>query len=149
MATRDRKQAYFEALDANVPVVQDQDDVGRTKITDAVYQWFTELQLFQAQISVLGFAVVEIQVIFFSSVRRRPELDLFSAPVVRCPGTDRGGRRLTGAVRALNDRTAGNKRCDRRERCSTGAALALNRCTARIKRPDRWELRLASAAQST
>jgi hypothetical protein len=47
MATRDRKQAYFEALDANVPVVQDQDDVGRTKITDAVYQWFTELQLFQ------------------------------------------------------------------------------------------------------
>jgi len=38
IAARERKQAYFEALDANVPVVQDQDDLGRTKITDAVYQ---------------------------------------------------------------------------------------------------------------
>jgi hypothetical protein len=43
------KQAYFEALDANVPVVQDQDDTLRTKITDAVYQWFAELQLFQGK----------------------------------------------------------------------------------------------------
>ena len=49
IAARDRKQAYFEALDANVPVVQDQDDAGRTKITDAVYQWFAELQLFQGK----------------------------------------------------------------------------------------------------
>jgi integrase len=49
IAARERKQAYFEALDANVPVVQDQDDAGRTKITDAVYQWFAELQLFQGK----------------------------------------------------------------------------------------------------
>ena len=34
-----RKQAYFEALDANVPVIQDADEFGRTKITDAVFQW--------------------------------------------------------------------------------------------------------------
>ena len=44
-----RKQAYFEALDANVPVAQNQDETGRTKITDAVYQWFAELQLFQGK----------------------------------------------------------------------------------------------------
>src|ERR1700739_4927029 len=44
-----RKQAYFEGLGANVPVVQDQDDAARTKITDAVYQWFAELQLFQGK----------------------------------------------------------------------------------------------------
>jgi integrase len=31
------------------PVVQDQDESGRTKITDAVYQWFAELQLFQGK----------------------------------------------------------------------------------------------------
>ena len=37
------KQAYFEALDANVPVIQDQDETGRTKITNGVYQWFAEL----------------------------------------------------------------------------------------------------------
>jgi integrase len=49
IGARERKQAYFEALDANVPVVQEQDDVGRTKITDAVYQWFAELQLFQGK----------------------------------------------------------------------------------------------------
>jgi hypothetical protein len=49
IAARDRKKAYFEALDANVPVVQDQDDSGRTKITDAVYQWFADLQLFQGK----------------------------------------------------------------------------------------------------
>jgi hypothetical protein len=49
IAARDRMQAYFEALDANVPVVQDQDEAGRTKITDAVYQWFAELQLFQGK----------------------------------------------------------------------------------------------------
>jgi len=44
-----RKQAYFEALAANVPVVQDQEESGRTKITDAVFQWFAELQLFQGK----------------------------------------------------------------------------------------------------
>jgi hypothetical protein len=49
IAARERKHAYFEALDANVPVVQNQDDAGRTKITDAVYQWFAELQLFQGK----------------------------------------------------------------------------------------------------
>lgn len=49
IAARERKQAYFEALDANVPVLQDQDEDGRTKITDAVYQWFAELQLFQGK----------------------------------------------------------------------------------------------------
>jgi len=51
IAARERKQAYFEALDANVPVVQHQDDAGRTKITDAVYQWFAELQLSRAKTS--------------------------------------------------------------------------------------------------
>ena len=49
IAAWERKQAYFEDLDANVPVVQDQDDASRTKITDAVYQWFAELQLFQGK----------------------------------------------------------------------------------------------------
>lgn len=44
-----RKQADFEALDANVPVIHDQDESGRTKITDAVFQWFAELQLFQGK----------------------------------------------------------------------------------------------------
>jgi hypothetical protein len=44
-----RKQAYFEALDANVPVIQNQDETGRAKVTDAVYQWFAELQLFQGK----------------------------------------------------------------------------------------------------
>jgi hypothetical protein len=44
-----RKQAYFEALDANFPVIQNQDETGRTKITDAGYQWFAELQLFQGK----------------------------------------------------------------------------------------------------
>jgi hypothetical protein len=46
-----RKQAYFEALDANVPVIQNQDETGRMKITDAVYQWLAELQLFQGKTS--------------------------------------------------------------------------------------------------
>ena len=49
IAARERKQAYFEALDATVSVVKDQDETGRTKITDAVYQWFAELQLFQGK----------------------------------------------------------------------------------------------------
>src|SRR5262249_38978413 len=35
IAARDRKQAYFEALEANVPVNQDRDDTARKKITDA------------------------------------------------------------------------------------------------------------------
>jgi hypothetical protein len=49
IAAWESKHAYFEALDANVPVVQDQENAGRTKITDAVYQWFAELQLFQGK----------------------------------------------------------------------------------------------------
>ena len=49
VVARERKQAYFKALDANVPVVQDQDEAGRTKITDSVYQWFAELQLFRGK----------------------------------------------------------------------------------------------------
>jgi hypothetical protein len=44
-----RKHAYFEALGANVPVVQDHDESGRTKITDAIFQWFGELQFFQGK----------------------------------------------------------------------------------------------------
>jgi hypothetical protein len=49
ISARECKQAYFEALDANVPVVQNQDESGRTRIMDAVYQWFAELQLFQGK----------------------------------------------------------------------------------------------------
>ena len=49
IVARERKQAYFDALDANVLVIQNQDDTGRTKIADAVYQWFAELQLFQGK----------------------------------------------------------------------------------------------------
>ena len=49
IAARERKQAYFEALDANVAVVQDQDDAGRTKITDAVYQWFRRTSALSGQ----------------------------------------------------------------------------------------------------
>jgi len=49
IAARERKQAYFDALDANVPVIQDQYDAARTKNTDAVYQWFAELELFQGK----------------------------------------------------------------------------------------------------
>jgi len=44
-----RKQAYFEALDANVPVVQDQDETGRTKITDAVFQWLASFSFFRGK----------------------------------------------------------------------------------------------------
>ena len=36
-----RKQAYFDALDAGVQVVQNEDDAGRTKITDALYRCTT------------------------------------------------------------------------------------------------------------
>jgi hypothetical protein len=49
ISARERKEAYFEALDANVPVIQADDETGRTTITDAVYQWFAELQLFQGK----------------------------------------------------------------------------------------------------
>jgi hypothetical protein len=44
-----RKQAYFEALDANVPVVQDQDESGRTKITDAVFIGSLSFSSFRAK----------------------------------------------------------------------------------------------------
>jgi hypothetical protein len=49
ITARERKQAYFEALDANVPVIQNQNQSARTEITDAIYQWFAELQLFQGK----------------------------------------------------------------------------------------------------
>jgi hypothetical protein len=49
IGARERKQAHFKALDANMPVVQDEDDASRTKITDALYQEFAELQLFQGK----------------------------------------------------------------------------------------------------
>jgi integrase len=49
MATRDRKQAYFEALAANVPGIQDQDESGRKRISDALSQWFADLRLFQGR----------------------------------------------------------------------------------------------------
>jgi hypothetical protein len=41
--------SHTSMLDANVPVIQDQDDASRTKITDAVYQWSAELQLFHGK----------------------------------------------------------------------------------------------------
>ena len=47
--SQNRKQAYFEALDANVPVIKELEESGRTKITDAVFRWFAELQLFQGK----------------------------------------------------------------------------------------------------
>jgi hypothetical protein len=49
IAARERKHAYSEALDAKATVVQTQDESRRTKITDAVYQWFAELQLSQGK----------------------------------------------------------------------------------------------------
>src|SRR5215469_5592285 len=51
IAAPERKQAYFEALDANVPVVHDNDETGRTKITDAVYQWWPSFSSFRAKTS--------------------------------------------------------------------------------------------------
>ena len=47
IAARERKQAYFEALDASAPVVQDNDDASRTKITDAVYEWSPSFRSFR------------------------------------------------------------------------------------------------------
>src|SRR5438552_7979525 len=44
-----QKQAYFDALAANVPVAQDQQDVARLKITDTVYQWLSELQVLKGK----------------------------------------------------------------------------------------------------
>jgi integrase len=49
MAARDRKQAYFEALAANVPIIHDQDESGRKRINDAVSQWFAVLRIFQGR----------------------------------------------------------------------------------------------------
>ena len=51
IAARERKQAYFEALDANVPVVQDQDDLGRTKITDLCINGSPSFSCFMAKTS--------------------------------------------------------------------------------------------------
>ena len=44
-----RKQAYFEVLDANIPVTQDQDESSQMKIADGVFQWFAELRIFQGK----------------------------------------------------------------------------------------------------
>jgi integrase len=44
-----RKQAYFDALDANVPVVPEQGESARTKINDAVFQWLAELKIFRGK----------------------------------------------------------------------------------------------------
>jgi hypothetical protein len=44
-----QKQAYFDALAANVPVAQDQQDIARLKITDTVYQWLSELQILKGK----------------------------------------------------------------------------------------------------
>lgn len=44
-----RKQAYFDALKADVPVAQEDAGPTRTKITDAVFQWLSELQLFRGK----------------------------------------------------------------------------------------------------
>ena len=39
----------FRSSGCQRPVIQNQDETGRTKITAAVYQWFAELQLFQGK----------------------------------------------------------------------------------------------------
>ena len=39
----------FRSSGCQCPVIQNQDETGRTKITDAVYQWFAELQLFHGK----------------------------------------------------------------------------------------------------
>jgi hypothetical protein len=44
-----RKQAYFESLDANLPVIQDQDESGQTEITDAVFQGSPSFSYFRAK----------------------------------------------------------------------------------------------------
>ena len=44
-----QKQAYFEALKANVPGVCDQGETARTKITDSIFQWLAELQIFRGK----------------------------------------------------------------------------------------------------
>jgi integrase len=44
-----QKQAYFDALEAGVPVEAEREESSRTKITDAVSQWLAELQIFQGK----------------------------------------------------------------------------------------------------
>jgi hypothetical protein len=44
-----RKQEYFRALRANVPVLRDQQDTARLKITDTTYQWLSELQILKGK----------------------------------------------------------------------------------------------------
>jgi hypothetical protein len=44
-----RKEAYFEALRSNVPVLQDQEDSNRRKIADTIYQWMSELQILRGK----------------------------------------------------------------------------------------------------
>ncbi len=45
---RSDKQAYVSALKANVPVVVKQEST-RTKITDAVFHWLAELEIFRGK----------------------------------------------------------------------------------------------------
>jgi integrase len=44
-----QKQAYFEALKANVPGVRDQGETVQTKITDSIFKWLSELQIFRGK----------------------------------------------------------------------------------------------------
>ena len=44
-----QKEAYFDALEAGVPVEAEREESSRTKISDAVSQWLAELQIFQGK----------------------------------------------------------------------------------------------------
>jgi integrase len=44
-----QKQAYFEAIEAGVPVEAEREQLSRTKIRDGVFQWLAELQVLQGK----------------------------------------------------------------------------------------------------
>ena len=44
-----QKQAYFDALDAGVPIAAEREGSSRMKIADAVSQWLAELRIFQGK----------------------------------------------------------------------------------------------------
>src|ERR1700733_1779948 len=44
-----QKQAYFDALDAGVPLAAEQEESSRMKMADAVSQWPAELRIFQGK----------------------------------------------------------------------------------------------------
>jgi integrase/recombinase XerD len=44
-----QKQAYFDALDAGVPIAAEREESSRMKIADAVSQWLAELRIFQGK----------------------------------------------------------------------------------------------------